>query len=88
VQCTDFRRFRAMAARNLAQAKAWHLFSARHTARKALDFGYLVQCPPRGSRTQPGVSTRETPALSDAPSQGATPLRPREKHPARPGWRC
>jgi hypothetical protein len=32
------------------------------------------------------VSTPGTIHPGDAPSQGATPLRPREKHPARPGW--
>jgi hypothetical protein len=27
------------------QAKAWYVFSARDTARRVLQFGYLVQCP-------------------------------------------
>jgi hypothetical protein len=34
------------------------------------------------------VSTLGTIKQGDSPSQSATPLRPREKHPARLGWRC
>jgi hypothetical protein len=50
------------------QAKAWYVFGARHTARRVLQFGYLVQCPkglqdscsPFGAKARPQRTTLNT----------------------------
>jgi hypothetical protein len=40
------------------QAKAWYVFSARDTARRVLQFGYLVQCPEGAPGLSPGFQPR------------------------------